>query len=131
MPEASRHFGNTIAAVILGVINAYKINDKVGYFTLDNAKNNTTAVAIIGEELGFDGRRRRSRCIGHIINLAAKALLFGKNPDAFEKQFDGRSPMTTIEYQYWRAKGPVGKLHNLVVNVHNIHQLSTLFEKVP
>jgi hypothetical protein len=85
MPKASRHFGNIIAAVILNVINAYKISDKIGYFTLDNAKNNITAVAIIGEELEFDGRRRRSRCIGHTINLAAKALLFGKNSDAFEE----------------------------------------------
>jgi hypothetical protein len=130
MPETSCYFGKTIAAVILGVINAYNISNKIGYFTLNNAENNTTAVAIIGKELGFDGRRRRNRCIGHTINLAAKALLFGKNPDAFEEQFDGRSPMTTIEYQHWRAKGPVGKLHNLVVDVRNIHQLSSLFEKV-
>jgi hypothetical protein len=116
--------------VILGVINAYKISDKVGYFTLDNAENNTKTVAIVGEKLGFGGRRRRGRCIGHTINLAAKALLFGKNPDAFEEQLDGRSPMTIIEYQHWRAKGSVGKLHNLVVDVRNIHQLFTLFEKV-
>jgi hypothetical protein len=130
MPEASYHFGKTIAAVILGVINAYNINNKIGYFTLNNAKNNTTAVAIIGKKLGFDGRRRRDRCIGHTINLAAKALLFGKNSNAFEEQLDGRSPMTIIEYQYWRVKGPVGKLHNLVVDIRNIHQLFSLFEKV-
>jgi hypothetical protein len=98
MPEAFCYFGKIIAAVILGIINAYNINDKIGYFTLDNAENNITAVAIIGEELGFDGRRRRGRCIGHIINLAAKALLFGKNPNAFEEQFNGRLPMTIIEY---------------------------------
>jgi hypothetical protein len=85
---------------------------------------------IIGGELGFDGRRRRSRCIGHIINLAAKALLFSKHSDAFEKQFNGRSPITIIEYQYWRAKGPVGKLYNLMVDVRNVHQLFTFFEKV-
>jgi hypothetical protein len=85
---------------------------------------------IIGGELGFDGRRRRGRCIGHTINLAANALLFGKHPDAFEEQLDGRSLMTTIECQHWRAKGPVGKLHNLVVDVCNVHQLYIFFERV-
>jgi hypothetical protein len=105
--QAFRHFGSIIAAEVLDVIEAFGIKKKVGYFTLDNAENNTTAVEVIGGELGFDGRRRRGRCIGHIINLAAKALLFGKHADAFEEQFDGRSPLTTIEYQYWQAKGPV------------------------
>jgi hypothetical protein len=85
---------------------------------------------VIGGKLGFDGRRRRDRCIGHTITSAAKALLFGKNSDAFEKQFDGRLLMTIIECQHWRAKGSVGKLHNLVVDVRNVHQLFTFFEKV-
>jgi hypothetical protein len=76
---------------------------------------------VIGGELGFDGLRRRSRCIGHTINLAAKALLFGEHFDAFEKQLDSRSPITIIEYQHWRAKGPVGKLYNLVIDVRNVH----------
>jgi hypothetical protein len=130
MPKVSRYFGNIIAAVILDIINAYKTSDKIGYFTLDNAENNTIIVAIISKKLGFNGRRRRNWCIGHTINLAAKALLFGNNPDAFEEQFNGRSPMTTIEYQHWRIKGPVGKLHNLVDDVRNIHQLFIFFEKV-
>jgi hypothetical protein len=33
-------------------------------------------------------------------------------------------------YQHWRVKGPVGKLYNLMVDVRNIHQLFTFFEKV-
>jgi hypothetical protein len=100
MPQAFRRFGSTIAAEVLDVIEAYGIQDKIGYFTLDNAENNTTAMEVIDGELGFDGRRRRGRNIGRTINLAAKALLFGKHPDAFEEQLDGRSPMTIIEYQH-------------------------------
>jgi hypothetical protein len=90
---------------------------------LDNAENNIIAMEVIGGELGFVSHRRRGRCIGHIINLAAKTLLSGKHPDAFREQFDGRSLMTIIEYQYWRAKEPVGKLYNLVIDVRNVHQL--------
>jgi hypothetical protein len=77
----------------------------------------------IGERLGFDGRLRRGRCIGHTINLAARALLLGNNPDAFEAQLDGISPINHADYQIWRTQGPVGKLHNLVVNMRNMHKL--------
>jgi hypothetical protein len=126
--QAFRHFGSTIAAEVLNVIEAFGIKKKVGCFTLDNAENNTIAVEVIGGELGFDGRRRRGRCISHTIDLAAKALLFSKHADAFEKQLNDRLSLTTIKYQHWQAKGPVGKLHNPVMGVRNMHQLSTFFE---
>jgi hypothetical protein len=84
----------------------------------------------IGGELGFDGKLRRGRCISHTINLAAKALLFSNNPDAFEEQFNGAFALSYSDYQLWRIRGPVGKLHNLVVNVRNMHQLSYSFKKI-
>jgi hypothetical protein len=97
--------------------------DRIGYFTLDNAENITTAMVVIGGDLGFDGESRRGRCIGHTINLAAKPLLFGNSPDAFEEQLDGSSAMNSATYQLWRSQGPVGKLHNLVVDMRNVHKL--------
>jgi hypothetical protein len=102
----------------------------VGYFTLDNAENNTKAMVAIGEKLGFDGRHRHGRCIVHIINLAAKALLFGNDPDAFEEQLDGTSPLNYADYQLWRTQGPIGKLHNLVVDLRNVHKLYYGFLKI-
>jgi hypothetical protein len=84
----------------------------------------------IGEKLGFDGRLRRGRCIGHIIDLAAKALLFGNDPDAFEEQLDGIFPMNYADYQLWRTQGPVDKLHNLVVDRRNVRKLYHGFLKV-
>ena len=90
VPEAHRHAGINIASEVLEVLHAFGIdNKKIGYFTLENAENNSTAMEVIGGELGFEGRLRRGRCIGHTINLAAKALLFGSHPDAFEMQLDG------------------------------------------
>ncbi|EXK75729.1 hypothetical protein FOQG_19506 [Fusarium oxysporum f. sp. raphani 54005] len=81
VPEAHRHFGSTIGGEVLDVLHALGVSpEKIGYFALDNAENNDTAMEVIGAELGFDGRLRRGRCIGHIINLSAKALLFGKTP---------------------------------------------------
>ncbi|KAG7404303.1 hypothetical protein Forpe1208_v015762 [Fusarium oxysporum f. sp. rapae] len=85
VPEAHRHFGSTIGGEVLDVLHTLGVSpEKIGYFTLDNAENNDTAMEVIGAELGFNGRLRRGRCIGHTINLSAKALLFGKNANAFE-----------------------------------------------
>jgi hypothetical protein len=96
VPEAIRHFGNSIAGEMLEVLSAFGIgSNKIGYFTLDNAENNTTTVKVIGGELGFDGKLRRGRCIGHTINLAAKALLFGNNPNAFEEKLDNTFVLAT------------------------------------
>ncbi len=131
IPEARCHFGATIAGEILDVLSAFGVvKEKVGYFTLDNAENNSTAMEVPGAELGFDGKLRRGRCIGHTINLAAKALLFGYHPDAFEEQLSGATSLTDAKYQQWRSMGPVGKLHNLVIDVRNIRWLSYRFRRI-
>ncbi|KAF6524810.1 hypothetical protein HZS61_010605 [Fusarium oxysporum f. sp. conglutinans] len=131
VPEAHRHFGSTIGGEVLDVLHTLGVSpEKIGYFTLDNAENNDTAMEVIGAELGFDGRLRRGRCIGHIINLSAKALLFGKNADAFEQQLSSAEALSDTEYARWRKKGPVGKLHNIVVDVRISHRLIYLFKEV-
>jgi hypothetical protein len=131
IPELGEHFSKTIGSETVAVLRAFGIPpEKIGYFTLDNAENNTTAMVAIGEKLGFDGRHRRGRCIGHIINLAAKALLFGNDPDAFEEQLDGTSPLKYADYQLWRTQGPIGKFHNPVVDLRNVHKLYYGFLKV-
>jgi hypothetical protein len=97
VPQTSRHFGSDGAAEALDILHMFQIKEQVGCFTLDNAENNTIAMEMIDDELGFDRLTRRGRCIGHIVNLAANALLFGKDPDAFEEQLDGQSPLTIAE----------------------------------
>ncbi|PWI64137.1 hypothetical protein PCL_12103 [Purpureocillium lilacinum] len=114
VPELrTRHFGHNIAAEILDVLEAYGIQDRIGYFTLDNAESNDTAMEVIGGELGFVGSTRRGRCFGHTLNLSAKALLFGHKVEAFEEQLSGAAALSEAEHTLWRRKGPVGKLHNL------------------
>jgi hypothetical protein len=131
IPELIEHTNSSISGEVIAVLQSFEITpERMGYFTLDNAKNDTTAMVAIGEKLGFDGRLRRGRCIGHIINLAAKALLFGNNPDAFEEQLDGIFLMNYAGYQLWRTQKPGGKLHNLVVDVRNMHKLYHGFLKV-
>ncbi|KAG7004110.1 putative AC transposase [Fusarium oxysporum f. sp. conglutinans] len=126
----TRHFGHNIAAEILDVLDAYGIQDKIGYFTLDNAESNDKAMEVIGGELGFVGSRRRGRCFGHTLNLSAKALLFGHNVEAFEEQLSGEAALSEAEHTLWRRKGPVGKLHNLVVDVRRSDQLTYLLRSI-
>lgn len=127
VPEVSvRHNGSNIAAQVLNILTAYTITEKIGYFTLDNAENNDTVMVTIGHELGFTGAFRRGRCFGHIVNLSAKALLFGKNASASEEQLSGASTLSEADWESWRSKGPVGKLHNLIHDIFRSNRLTYL-----
>ena len=57
-------------------------------------QHNDTAMKVIGAELGFDGRLRQGRCLGHTLNLLAKALLFGKNANVFKQQLSGTEALS-------------------------------------
>ena len=80
------HAGVDIAEVIIDALDSYGIVDKLGVYVADNADSNDTAWKEVLRRL-YPGRvsnESRSRCLGHIINSAAKAILFGRNVDAFE-----------------------------------------------
>src|SRR3977135_4579697 len=72
------------------VLDEYDLWDKVGYFTLDNATNNDTALATLKQrmwndhQIRFDVNSHRLRCQGHIFNITVKAALYGTGADAFE-----------------------------------------------
>jgi hypothetical protein len=60
---------------------------KLGYFIANNDGRNDTCIRVILRKHRPDIKdfnSRRVRCLGYIINLAAKAFLFGKNADAFK-----------------------------------------------
>jgi hypothetical protein len=62
--------------------------------------------------------------------FGCKSLIIGNDPNAFEEQLDGTSPINYADYQLWRKQGPIGKLHNLVVDVRNVHKLHYGFLKI-
>lgn len=130
VPEVGSHRGSSIATEILQIFEVFGIKDKIGYFTLDNADNNDTALQAIGTKLGFNGAQRRGRCFGHVVNLSAKALLFGNNTDAFEDQLSDVEALSEAEYELWRQKGPVGKLHNFVIDIHRSDRLTYLLKEL-
>jgi len=116
-----RHTGENLAACFLDVVEPYSIIDKIGYFTLDNASNNDTALHHIAQHLKdlditFDPIQRRLRCFGHIINLVVKSFLWGSDAEVFEAQISTYHDLQqeTAELEAWRRKGPLGKLHNVI-----------------
>lgn len=80
------HNGKNQAKAILPVLDNYLLKAKLGYFITDNASSNdiciTEIINLICPDL--DAKERRLQCIGHIINLIAKAFIFGNKSEAFE-----------------------------------------------
>ncbi|XP_044720143.1 transposase-like protein [Hirsutella rhossiliensis] len=62
------HTGENIASQVAEVITSFEIQDKIGYFTLDNAENNDTAMRALDDEV-FDSEDRTN-----ILDLAQHNL---------------------------------------------------------
>jgi hypothetical protein len=73
-----------------------------------------TATEEIAEVLGFNPKKRRVRCFGHVLNLVVKALLFRHKAEAFEAEINGEPALNATRHEIWRKKGPVRKLHSMV-----------------
>jgi len=125
------HGGEEQARVFLDVVDLYKLRSKIGYFTMDNADSNDNMLRYIAREIpDFDAIKRRIRCNGHVMNLAAQAFLFhSRDNEAIEEAIrqakqrsaDERSGKKdkVLAAAEWRKMGPLGQLHNLVVFIRS------------
>lgn len=79
-----------------------------------------------------DIKARRMRCYGHILNLVARAFLFGKDAESFERESDINCirGLAEQDLDHWRAKGPIGKLHNIVKFIRSSPQRSEHFKRI-
>jgi hypothetical protein len=110
---------------VIEILLSYRIEDKVGDFTLDNATNNDTAIEAIADHFGFEGRRQRQVCyIGHIISLVVKAFPFGKNYQVFEDEIPAVQALEVTTHNLWQKTRPVSKLHNLVTWINESDALT-------
>jgi hypothetical protein len=131
------HSGENMAKMLLGIIQEFELTDRLGYFMIDNADSNDTCLEHLIREMvpnatDEDIDERRLRCWGHILNLVAKAFLFGTDADAFELEDEANATAERAQEQLkaWRKKGPVGKLHNLVVFIRASTQRKELFKNI-
>lgn len=121
------HSGEEVAIILVKIIKFWSLESRLGVFVGDNSEVNDIAINRVLEVLRpdiKDNKQRRSRCLGHIINLAARAFLFGANVDAFEQVADTgavaiESAAARSAQVEWRKKGAVGKLHNLVIYIRS------------
>lgn len=124
-----RHTGENLADEVASMLADFGIDSsRLGYFVLDNARNNDTAVAALADEFDFEPEHRRLRCLGHILNLVVKQLIFGATANAMETEDDADLNFNAVsdELKKWRKKGPIGRLHNFVGAIINSPQLVQL-----
>ena len=130
LPElVGTHKGANIAECVGVILGEFGIQERVGYFVLDNARNNDTAMEALAEEFEFKVKERRLRCAGHIINLVARQILFGEDTDAFEIEASVAKDELS-DLLLWRKKGPVGRLHNVVKYIQDSDQRRKRFERI-
>ena len=110
------HTGENIAESVVAIITKFSIQDRIGYFMTDNASNNDTCIKELAQKFNFDPTQRRLRCAGHILNLAARQIIHGKNAEAFEQAVENPKHLID-ELNLWRKKGPIGKIHNITVYI--------------
>lgn len=131
------HTGENLAIVVLKVIREYRVGRRVGFFMLDNAASNDTCVDAILRALypmmnGKQRRRRRLRCLGHVINLSAQTFLLGRTAERTLDELEiaylrsDFEKVTTI----WRKQGALGRLHNLVRYIRMTPQRRAEFRKI-
>ena len=108
--------GQHIAEITANVINDYEIGQNLGAFMMDNAGDNDTMLKELATRFDINIDHSRMRCLGHIINLVVKALLFGKGVSKLERKLAGAS--YDEAFKIWNSLGPIGKLHNICVYVN-------------
>jgi hypothetical protein len=131
------HSGENMAKMLVRIIQEFEITDRLGYFMIDNADSNDTCLEHLIREIlpgatDDDIDERRLRCWGHVLNLVAKAFLFGTDADAFELEDEANTALEREQERLkaWRKKGPVGKLHNIIVFIRASTQRKELFKNI-
>ena len=117
------HSAENMAASACEVLFFYGIIPRLGFFTLDNASTNDTVVEAILTKIrpDLEPSFRRLRCFGHVMNIVAKVLLYGKaSKEDKDEAEDFASQVLNADLdalEKWRNKGPLGKFHILVDHI--------------
>jgi hypothetical protein len=119
------YISRNITEAVIIIIRVIDVKDQLGFFIGDNTGINNTAIRAILSQLRLDIKdpdSRRVRCLGHIINLTAKASLFGKDVDAFEEESYTKKKLSKFEAvrELWRKKGLLRKFYNTVTFIRKI-----------
>uniref|UniRef100_A0A0D2YEW7 HAT C-terminal dimerisation domain-containing protein n=1 Tax=Fusarium oxysporum (strain Fo5176) TaxID=660025 RepID=A0A0D2YEW7_FUSOF len=105
------HSGESLAVTLGQVVREWKIEDRVGTVISDNASSNDSCLVNFYGDLDAemslaDVRARRMRCYGHILNLVARAFLYGEDFESFEAESQG-----------WGSEGGNGRLWEVMTGM--------------
>jgi hypothetical protein len=71
----------------------------------------------------YDPITQRLRCQGHIINLSVNSFIYVTDKENLEEDEEpAKLKQTLKEIEAWRKFGPIGKLHNIVVDIQSSAQ---------
>ncbi|RYN15484.1 hypothetical protein AA0113_g12563 [Alternaria arborescens] len=108
------HTGERIAEVVGNIIDVFGITQsQLGYFVLDNAYANDTAVTKLAKRFQFTASHHRLRCAPHTLNLVGQMIIFGFNKDAYDNDQDEHKTETAY-LQEWRQQGPLSVLIDII-----------------
>ena len=131
------HSGENMAAVVLKVIREYRIGRRIGYFMLDNASSNDTCVDCVLRTLfphftKKQRERRRLRCLGHVINLAAQTFLLGTKAETTIDELEIAYLREDFEKiaAIWKRHGALGRLHNIIRYIRMTPQRREEFRRI-
>jgi hypothetical protein len=125
------HSGENMTEIIHSTLQKFGIGPcTIGYFVLNNASNNDTAIASLAQEMSFNATYHRLRCGPHTLNLIGQTLLWGKDGNAYDNNV-GKVVAVDEEHKLmseWRSDGPLGVLL-VVINYIKTPQQYKLFTK--
>jgi len=78
--------GQLIVEITANVINNYEIGQNLRAFIIDNATDNNTMLKELVTQFNINVSYLRLRCLGYIINLVIKALLFSKSVSKLKRK---------------------------------------------
>jgi len=75
-------------------------------------------------DINYDPKTHRLRCQGHIINLSINSFLYVTDLETLEEDEEHLNQLkqTLKDIEEWRKFGPIGKLHNIVVDIQSSAQ---------
>ncbi|PNP38143.1 hypothetical protein TGAMA5MH_09947 [Trichoderma gamsii] len=126
-PLKGPHSGENIARALSVVIDFYDISTVLGFFMMDNASNDDTCILELAKKYPAIKPQNRLRCVGHMLNIIVKALLFGQGVSKLEQQL--RSASDEERFEIWRKQSFVGKLHNFCVWINRSDQRRELLKQ--
>ena len=114
------HSGTNIADGVAAIIKQFGLQERIGYFVLDNASNCDTAIECLAEIFNFKTKKCHLQYVAHIFNLIAQQIMYDTNLSAFEE--DSEDPIQLkVELKCWRYKGALSKLCNIIYWITDKH----------